>query len=187
VRTKLSRHKLAAGSALAAVLVGGGVSIAAASPDSPSAPASNAAADQEQTDGETVDRHDGAPGSKQEEQDPAFTGSVQAPADANEPDGQEAAGGEDQEQASLRALATLTPQEAEQAAVAVVPGTVAATDLGNENGSVVYSVEIKGSDGSVTEVVIDAGNGAVLAQQGADEEQPADSADQPEGPNDPRD
>lgn len=164
----LSKHKLAAVGGVAAVLVGGGISIAAASPDSAPAPASSAAADE-------------AGGEGADEQDPSYTGSVTAPA---EPDGQEVAGDETQEEAALQPLATVTPQEAEQAAVAAVPGTVAQTHLGNENGFVVYSVEINAKDGTVTEVVVDAGNGDVLAQQAADGEE---SADQPEGPNDVQD
>jgi uncharacterized membrane protein YkoI len=64
---------------------------------------------------------------------------------------------------------------------------VAEPDLDNENGWVVYSVEVNGTDGTVTEVTVDAGNGAVLAQQAQDASDPADSADQPEGPGDEQD
>ncbi|WP_209308846.1 PepSY domain-containing protein [Blastococcus sp. CT_GayMR16] len=181
MNTKLSKHKLAAAGVLAVVLVGGGASIAAASSSD------STTADQEQTDGETADGPDGGPGSDQEGEDASFTGSVAAPAETEQPDGQEASGNEDQESAALQALATVTPQQAEQAAVAAVPGTVGGSELGNENGFVVYSVEIKGTDGNVTEVKIDAGNGAVLAQEAEDGQEAADSADQPEGPNDAQD
>jgi hypothetical protein len=43
------------------------------------------------------------------------------------------------------------------------------------------------TDGTVTEVTVDAGNGAVLAQQAQDASDPADSADPPEGPGDEQD
>jgi uncharacterized membrane protein YkoI len=181
VNRKLRKHKLAAAVALAAVLVAGGASIAAASSSSPTTAASSAPAGQARTDGETADGPDGGADSAQEGQDATFTGSVPAPAETEQAGGTETAASDPQEKAALEKLAAVTPQAAEQAAVAAVPGTISATDLGNEDGFVVYSVDIKGSDGSVTEVKIDAGNASVLAQG------PADSADQPEGPNDVQD
>ena len=183
----MDKRKLAAAGLLTAVLIGGGASIAAAS-DNDSAPAATSSAvGQQEPDGEINDGPDGGPGSEQEDQDPAYTGSVAAPAETEQADGQESSGSEDQEQASLQALATLTPQQAEQAALVAVPGTVAETDLDNENGWVVYSVEVDGADGTVTEVVIDAGNGDVLAHQAQDAGDSADAEDQPEGPNDAQD
>jgi hypothetical protein len=182
----MDKRKLAAAGLLTAVLIGGGASIAAASDDG-SAPAATSSGVGQEPDGETNDGPDGGPGSEQEGQDPAFTGSVVAPAETEQADGQESSGSEDQEQASLQALATLTPEQAEQAALAAVPGTAAETDLGNENGFVVYSVEVNGADGTVTEVVIDAGNGDVLTQQAEDAGDPADAADQQEGPSDVQD
>jgi uncharacterized membrane protein YkoI len=178
VNRKLGKHKLAAAGVLAAVLVGGGASIAAASSNSTTTAANSTTADQAWADGETADGPDGGAGSVQ---DASFTGSVAAPAENEQAGGTETAATDAQEKATLEKLATVTPQQAEQAAVAAVPGTVSATDLGNEDGFVVYSVDIKSADGSVTEVKIDAGNAAVLAQG------PADSADQPEGPNDVQD
>lgn len=177
----LSRRKLAAAGVLAAVVVGGGASIAAASGGGPTATASGAAAGQQEPDGETADGPDGAPGSE-EEQDPALTGSVPAPAETAQGDGQEGPGSEDREQVALQALATLTPQQAEQAALAAVPGTVAETELDDENGYVVYGVEVAGADGTVTEVVIDAGNGAVLAQQAEEADDAGETPEQAEGP-----
>lgn len=188
---RLSKSKIAAAGVITAVLVGGGASIAAASGDA-SGPASAAVgADEQQTDGEQADGADGGPGSEQEgnEQEsgePTYTGSVTVPAD-NEADGQETEDSEAAEAAALESLATLTPAEAEQAAVAAVPGTVAQTELDNENGFVVYSVEITGTDGSVTEVKVDAGNGAVLAQETGEDDDPSEAADQPEGPGDAQD
>ncbi|MCO7218384.1 PepSY domain-containing protein [Klenkia sp. PcliD-1-E] len=184
MKLRLTKKSLAAAGLATAVIVGGGASIAAASgPDGDTATASDTA----QTDGETADGADGGPGSEQDAADPTFTGSVPAPATTEVPDGQETSGSDAAEKAALEALATVTQTQAEQAAVAAVPGTVSETDLDSESGFVVYSVEVTGADGTVTEVTVDAGNGTVLAQQAGDAGDPADGADQPEGPNDPQD
>ena len=94
--------------------------------------------------------------------DPALNGSVAAPAEQEggaETDASEAA-----ESASLEALATLSPADAKAAALAAVPGTAARPELENENGSVVYGVEVTQADGTVVDVKVDAGNGDILAQ-----------------------
>jgi uncharacterized membrane protein YkoI len=174
---RLSKGKLAAAGVLAAIALGGGASIAAASGPASTAPAT---ADQQQSDGEQADGADGGPGSAEEVEDPAFTGSVPAPTETEQPDGRETPDSEGQEQAALQDLATVSQQQAEQAALAAVPGTVAETDLDAENGFVVYSVEVNGADGTVTEVVVDAGNGQVLAQQAQGPNDPADAADRSE-------
>jgi uncharacterized membrane protein YkoI len=183
LKLHLSKSRIAAVGVAGAVLIGGGVSIAAASSDNPA----TGGADAQQTDGEQNDGQDGGPGSEQEAQDPTFTGTVAAPAETEQADGQEASGGEAQEQAALQKLATISRQQAEQAAVGAVPGTVTESDLGNENGFVVYSVEINGTDGTVTEVTVDAGNATVLAQQVQGADDPADAPDAAEGQNDPED
>ena len=46
-----------------------------------------------------------------------------------------------------------------------VPGTAAQPELENENGSVVYGVEVTKADGTVVDVKVDAGNGEVLARE----------------------
>ena len=170
----LRRHKakLATAGVLAAVAVGSGASIAAAGPDSTAPPSAD---QQQQADGEHAD----GPGSKEDAQDPAFTGTVPAPAETEQPDGQETPDGGGQEQAALQSLATVSQQQAEQAALVTVPGTVAQTDLDAENGFVVYSVEINGADGTVTEVKVDAGNGTVLDQQVGGDGETADTPAQP--------
>lgn len=73
------------------------------------------------------------------------------------------------EAANLQQLATITADQASQAAVAAVPGTVQKVELDNENGSVVYSVEIQTTGGAI-DVKVDAGNGKVLAQEADDGE-----------------
>jgi uncharacterized membrane protein YkoI len=154
--------KLAAAGLLAVIAVGGGASIAAAAgPGS-----STASAGQQQT------------GGAQEAADPAFTGTVPAPADTAESDGQETPGGDARELAALQELATVSQRQAEQAALGAVPGSVGETRLDAENGFVVYSVEINGTDGTVTEVVVDAGNATVLTQQAQDAGDPADQPGQ---------
>jgi uncharacterized membrane protein YkoI len=52
----------------------------------------------------------------------------------------------------------ITAEQAQAAALAVHPGTVIQTELGNENGQLVYSVEFEGG----VEVKVDAMTGAIL-------------------------
>ena len=163
----LSKRTLATAGVLGVVLIGGGASVAAAAGNS--APT---AADSQQGAGEASD--------------PGYTGSVRAPADS-QPDGQDTGAGESQEGAALQSLATVTPSQAERAALAAVPGSVQQTQLENENGSVVYGVEIKAADGTVTDVRVDAGNGTVLDRQVGGDTEEADGSDQPDGPNDAED
>jgi Peptidase propeptide and YPEB domain len=62
-----------------------------------------------------------------------------------------------QELKQLQALAKITPQQAQQAAIATQPGTVTRVQLENEDGNLVYTVAI-----GQKEVKVDAGNGKVL-------------------------
>ena len=67
--------------------------------------------------------------------------------------------------AALAGLAKITVEQAQAAALAANPGaTVVKAELGDENGSLVYSVEL--SNGS--DVKVDADNGAILATDTAD-------------------
>jgi len=61
----------------------------------------------------------------------------------------------------LKSLARITPEQASAAALAQVPGTVMKVGLENEDGNVVYGVEIKTADGK-SDVKVDAGDGRVL-------------------------
>ena len=66
---------------------------------------------------------------------------------------------ETDEAAALSGLATVTPEQAKAAALEANPGTsVIKVELDNENGALVYSVEL--SNGA--DVKVDAGNAAVL-------------------------
>jgi len=78
------------------------------------------------------------------------------------------------EPSNLASLATATQDQAVQAALAAFPGTtVLSSDLDNENGCLVYGIQLdNGAD-----VKVDAGNGVMLyADTGADS-----GTDQPEG------
>lgn len=117
------------------------------------------------------------PAEADESQDPSYTSSVTAP------EGDESQSEAD-EATALEGLATITADQARDAALATVPGTAAEVELDNENGNVVWSVEVTMADGMETEVKVDAGNGDVLAQDVDDDsesgESEADEAD--EGP-----
>ncbi len=68
---------------------------------------------------------------------------------------------ENAESIRLQTLATITPEQAKSAALAQVSGTVKKVELENEDGNVVYGIEIKTADGE-RDVKVDAGNGSVL-------------------------
>jgi hypothetical protein len=66
---------------------------------------------------------------------------------------------------NLARLAKITTTQATQAAQAAVPGTVQRASLDNENGCLVYSVDIKSANGEFHDVKVDAGTGKVLDQK----------------------
>ena len=84
--------------------------------------------------------------------------------DQNAPDGQESVGEvEGAEGADTAPLGTpaITAEQAQTAALAAHPGTVIKTELDNENGQLVYSVEFSGG----VDVKIDAMTGSVLGTE----------------------
>ncbi|AEA46192.1 PepSY domain-containing protein [Archaeoglobus veneficus] len=85
-------------------------------------------------------------------QEPGYIASIKAP---------QMNGDEAQEAKALESYAKITPKDAENAALAKVPGKVVKVSLDNENGYVVYSVEISTNAG-VKDVKVDAGTGQVL-------------------------
>jgi uncharacterized membrane protein YkoI len=93
---------------------------------------------------------------------PGYQSSIKVP---NQDDDERA------ETAKLTSLAKIDASRAAAAAVAKVPGTVLKTELDNENGNLVYSVEIKQASNEVRDVKVDAGNGAVLHVDADGEEQ----------------
>ncbi len=91
--------------------------------------------------------------SQVDEQQPQYTGSITV--DETQYQGMSEA----DEAAALQTKATITSAQAEQAALAANPGTtVVKTEIDNENGMLVYSVEL--SNGM--DVKVDAGTGTVL-------------------------
>jgi len=117
--------------------------------------------------------------SEVDEQQPQYTGSVTV--DESQYEGLSEA----DEAAALQAMATISSAEAEAAALVANPGTtVVKTELDNENGVLVYGVEL--SNG--TDVKVDAGNGQILhteqAGNDAAEADGAESATEQEAPED---
>lgn len=108
--------------------------------------------------------------------DTNIKGTVAAPAEK---------GGEDEaaEAKRLEGLAKVDRAAAERAALQAVPGTAKDAELGDENGYVVWEVEVQASDGTLKEVKVDAGNGQVLAQESEDDEgsEANEAAEGPEG------
>ena len=96
-------------------------------------------------------------------------GTITAPAgsvEENETAGNEAAEGNESAQAGqLQGLAKIDGAAAEEAALSAVHGQAKDIELENEGGFIVYEVKVAGDDGKLHEVVVDAGNGKVLAQE----------------------
>ncbi|BAL80272.1 PepSY domain-containing protein [Caldisericum exile] len=93
-------------------------------------------------------------------QEPSYVGSIKV-TDTNAKD-------EASESKAIEGLAKISQSDAEKAALAKVPGTVIKTTLDNENGYLVYAVEVKDAQGKVFDVKVDAGNGTVLATEASD-------------------
>lgn len=153
---RTSRNKIAAAAAaISGVLIAGGATIAAAAPDDESSTkTSSTATDKEGKEGDEA----------------TFTGTITAPEEV--PDGQEAADGSAEEKAQdeaenavLADLATVTEAQARTAATGAVPGTVDKIQLEDEDGFVVWEAAMTQTDGATMEVLIDAGDGSVLAQE----------------------
>ena len=102
----------------------------------------------------------GASGVDANDQDPSYVSSITVD--------------EDTDDDQLSGMAKITADQAEQAALAEVPGVVLETELENENGNVVYAVEIDTGSG-VKEVKVDAGNGNILHIESDDTEDVAEN------------
>ncbi len=115
---------------------------------------------------------------KQEQQEPSINGSVKAPGGA----GQD----ESAETQQLQGLAKIDQAQAEKAALGAVSGTVKDAELGDENGSVIWEVEVAAANGTLHEVKVDAGNGQILAQaaddEGSEQGEANEANEGPEGP-----
>jgi uncharacterized membrane protein YkoI len=93
-------------------------------------------------------------------QSPAYTSSVQVKDQDREERGERPE--ERGEAAQLAALAKIDATQATSAALAQVPGTPVRVALENENGNVVYSVEVRMANHAIQDVKVDAGTGQVL-------------------------
>jgi uncharacterized membrane protein YkoI len=69
--------------------------------------------------------------------------------------------------------AKVTQQEAEAAALAALPGKVIKAKLDDEDGYLVWKIDVK-HDKGVTEVAVDAGNAKVLAAEAEDDDEHED-------------
>jgi len=113
-----------------------------------------------------------------ETQSPNYSGSIQVgQQDQNKPEANDGVGetkgnaDEAKESADLAPLAKITENEAVDAAKTAHPGyDVKNTTLENENGSVVYGVEMSGQSGKSLDVKVDAGDAKVLASENDSED-----------------
>jgi uncharacterized membrane protein YkoI len=65
-------------------------------------------------------------------------------------------------------LAKISSSEAAKAATEKIPGDVLSIALENEDGSLVYAVEVVNSQSGLHEINIDAGNGKILSNETKD-------------------
>ncbi|QSZ26746.1 PepSY domain-containing protein [Aceticella autotrophica] len=120
-------------------------------------------------------------------ENPGYTASIKVsnPQDNAMDNVNETKDNETQESTKLSTLAKITPEQAKAEALKVAQGTVTKVELDNENGNLVYSVDIKTNTGS-TDVKVDAGNGKVLYQdKGSDNEKGKEKAGETEKTNAP--
>jgi Peptidase propeptide and YPEB domain len=82
---------------------------------------------------------------------------------------------EQQEAQKLQSLAKVTPQQAQQAAEAAQGGQASSVKLENEDGNLVYAVEI-----GQKELKVDAGNGRVLYTEARNQEDKKTEAARPQ-------
>lgn len=81
---------------------------------------------------------------------------------------------EQQEAAKLQSLAKITLQQAQQAAETASAGKASSIELENEDGNLVYAVNI-----GQKEVIVDAGDGRVLYTEDANQEDEKNEASRP--------
>lgn len=66
------------------------------------------------------------------------------------------------EKAALAAAATVSIEQAVKAATAKQPGKVIEAELDRDQGRVLWELEIVATDGSIAELAVDAGTGAIV-------------------------
>jgi hypothetical protein len=154
-----ARRWIAAGAAALAVAGGGGLALAQQGGNSPSTVDAISAAQKADPPepGDVPDRVDrDEPGDV-----PDSAEGSEAPDRPGEEDSSDAA--ERAEAAKLLPQAKVTQRQAAETALAASPGTVVEAQLGNDDGAIVWELEIRAPDGSGHEVKVDAGTGAVIS------------------------
>lgn len=114
-----------------------------------------------------------------EHNEPTHTGSIQAPKDTGTEN--ETTESEAVESAALAALAKISEADARAAALTQFRGaTIQKATLEDENGSVVWSIELTDANKVAQDVKVDAGNGTILAvEAGGDESEGTEASDVP--------
>ena len=77
--------------------------------------------------------------------------------------------------------ATITKEQARATALQKIPGTIQEEEIEKENGTIVWSFDIKDSSGKVFDVKIDAKTGAVFSSSEDREDKNGKSSDDPDG------
>ncbi len=98
---------------------------------------------------------------QEEEEAPIAGSSVTAPEESGE-----------ENEAAESDLAGINRIAARGAALDAVPGEIRDSELENEDGFVVYEVEVASEDGGLYEVIVDAGNSEVVGLEAEAEEGP---------------
>src|SRR4051794_17489675 len=83
-----------------------------------------------------------------------------------------------QEQAKLVKQAKITEKAATKTALEKVPGTVHEVELEDEDGTIVYGIEIVAKDGSQQDVKVDAQTGKIVKVEADDEENGEENDDE---------
>lgn len=130
-------------------------------------------ADVKETDAEEKD--DIKDNESDDANEPALNGSVQVTDNDKDDSKKDTPESEADEAAQYAGLATITEAQAIKAAEAKVGGTATKAELGNEDGSLIYEVNVNGK-----EVKVDAGNGTVLQVEADDDESGENEADDEE-------
>jgi uncharacterized membrane protein YkoI len=85
-------------------------------------------------------------------------------------------------QQAMVAKTRLSSNQAADIAIQALPGKVVETRLDEENGYLIWDIEVIGDTGQLTQLKIDAGNGHLLAMESGDKEQhDGDREDRDEG------
>lgn len=160
----------------------GGASLASAAvnqqepPTTAQAAATTKSTDSKESAGNEVDKNEA-------DDKPDYTSSVTiatTPEGADEGSEADEAKADKAEQAKLEKVAKIDTKAAEAAATGKVPGKVIESELEEEDGNVVFDVEVEAAAGKITEVTVDAGNGKVLAQEAEDADEADEANEAPE-------